>query len=406
MIDALTKSIPHGVAVEPGAMRGAGWNVLKDDLHLPLLVLKESALAFNLASMAAWCRENGLLHAPHGKTTMCPRIFSRQLAAGAWAITAANVSQAEVCARFGVRRVLIANQVVGGAQLRSLAGLLSEYSDLECYALVDSIEGIRSFGTVLDSAGLRKRLGVFVEWGRPDWRTGVHALERVRELAAEVQRYGALRLAGVEGFEGLAQDAGEVQVFLNELGAAGAAIRDLIEQDDLLISAGGSSYLAEVRSFAQRLPTGARTVVRSGCYVTHDHGLYQQRYEAAERTHDPAAYPALRPALELWSYVQSCPRPGLAVLTFGKRDCSYDAGLPVPLFSVAAEGREPRPARGSVVRTNDQHAIFEYEPEAELRVGDKVCCGISHPCTAFDKWRVIPLVDDDYNVLELYETYF
>ena len=113
-LDCVDKGVPYG---PPGT-----WNVLADDLHFPLLVLKETALAHNIAVMAEWCRHNGFLLAPHGKTTMCPQIYRRQLDAGAWAITVANVSQAMVCVRSGIRRILIANQVMGAQRCHPWLG--------------------------------------------------------------------------------------------------------------------------------------------------------------------------------------------------------------------------------------------------------------------------------------------
>ena len=49
---------------------------------------------------------------------------------------------------------------------------------------------------------------------------------------------------------------------------------------------------------------------------------------------------------------------------------------------------------------------FLAAEDIELHVGDRVACGIIHPCTAFDKWPVIPLVNDEYTVKDLYCTYF
>jgi len=41
-----------------------------------------------------------------------------------------------------------------------------------------------------------------------------------------------------------------------------------------------------------------------------------------------------------------------------------------------------------------------------LAVGDMVAFGISHPCLTFDKWQVICMVDDDYNVTSAIKTFF
>ena len=135
-------------------------------------------------------------------------------------------------------------------------------------------------------------------------------------------------------------------------------------------------------------------LLRSGCYVTHDHGIYAQQQETARAT-DPTL-PCFSAALELWAAVQSLPDPGVAIVSFGKRDCAYDISLPVPLDLPGAK----------ITAVNDQHAFLSYTPDSKLTVGNLLRFGISHPCTAFDKWRVIPLVDDSYKVIDLYRTYF
>jgi len=35
-----------------------------------------------------------------------------------------------------------------------------------------------------------------------------------------------------------------------------------------------------------------------------------------------------------------------------------------------------------------------------------VCLGISHPCTAFDKWQLIPVVDEEYRIVDVVRTFF
>jgi D-serine dehydratase len=224
-----------------------------------------------------------------------------------------------------------------------------------------------------------------------------------------------LRLRGIEGFEGLAhalepgEDVRQVKQFLADVAALAKEVQRFVPagKEPLIFSVGGSSFLDAVWEVGQQMQSDFQVVIRSGCYVTHDHGSYAQRLASAQQRNGAALLPAFRPALELWSHVQSKPEEGLAILNFGKRDCPYDAGLPIPLF-----GRNQNSERGidlstaTVFNTNDQHAHLRGPGSEHLRVGDQVCCGISHPCTAFDKWRAIPVVDDSYNLLDIYRTYF
>ncbi|MEN6604538.1 MAG: amino acid deaminase [Bryobacteraceae bacterium] len=419
-LDGTTKGLPFDAVVSPATVAAKKWNVLRQDLHFPLLVLKESPLDYNIKAMARWCADNGFLLAPHGKTTMCPQIYQRQLEAGAFGITVANVSQLLVCVRFGVKRILVANQIVGAANVRSLVGAMNADAGLECYCLVDSVEGTRLLARLIQECGAQRPLKVLLEWGRKGWRTGARTLSQAIDIYEEILKHpNQLAFGGIEGYEALAHDpAGEeVEVqqtreFLSAVARLTAEISGRRHGDlaGLILSIGGTSYLDLVWEALTKLDGQYKPVLRSGCYVTHDHGFYAERMAAMQsRNVAKNPVPVFRPALELWSYIQSIPDENRAILTFGRRDCPYDVGLPLPLCAVALEdgldgARSLESAR--ITAVNDQHAFMSFPGGVSLRVGDKICCGISHPCTAFDKWRAIPLVDENYDVIDLYLTYF
>ena len=154
----------------------------------------------------------------------------------------------------------------------------------------------------------------------------------------------------------------------------------------------------------------ARGVLRSGCYLTHDHLQYRRHMQCVgERL---KLTETLRPALEVWSVVQSCPEPGLALLSMGKRDVSYDLDLPLPVWRAEiGQGRvDAVPGHWTITALNDQHAYLKYDPASlpaqHPHVGQLVGSGISHPCTTFDKWRWMPVVDDDYRVVDAVSIHF
>jgi D-serine dehydratase len=414
------KGLPAGARITPSEARGRGWNILNGDLPLPLLVIKERALAHNLRTMAEWCGRNGLLLAPHGKTTMCPQIFERQIGHGAWAMTVASAAQAAICLRFGITRIVIANQVIDTESLRRLAIMLNQGAEIYC--LIDSIDGARRLSAGLARFGAQRPVNVLIELGRNGWRTGVRTLEQGMEVYAEASHHQSLRICGLEAFEGLASspdgsdaEAKIVDEFLDDLRRLGERLRaefpSAARKDEApILSAGGSAFLDRVLKLAQSTAGNFQFVVRSGCYVTHDHQQYQRKQEAwLARSDARDQLPQFIPALELWGCVHSVPQSERAILNFGKRDCSFDLGLPNPLFAYAegqpaGKGRELKTAQITVL--NDQHAYLDFGGEDRFEVGDLVGCGISHPCTSFDKWRVIPVVDDDYNVIDLYRTFF
>ena len=153
--------------------------------------------------------------------------------------------------------------------------------------------------------------------------------------------------------------------------------------------------------------TGMTVILRSGGYLFHDHGLYRKVTPAARGV---AGAPVLKPALELWAQVVSRPEPGLALLSAGRRDAGFDAGLPVPLRAIqpsaASHGGGATDLPGEITELNDQHAYLRLDPGTALAPGDLVVLGISHPCTTLDKWRLIPVLDDTDRITDVVHTFF
>jgi D-serine dehydratase len=367
--------------------------------------------------MSAFAAENGLLIAPHGKTTMAPQLFALQIADGAWAITVATVQQLEVCRRLGVRRVLLANQPIGRLEVDACFRALHEDDGFELYCLADSLAG-----AALLAAGARRNpppsecpLHVLVEVGFPGGRTGARTRADALAVARAVAAAPGLALAGFECFEGLLSNAPAVDAFLDEV-AATAITADgeglLPPGSPLVLSAGGSAFFDRVgeRFGPVELRRPVLRVLRSGCYLTHDSVAYATAFERIKgETTLRLPSGGLEPALEVWAYVQSRPESGRTILTMGKRDVSYDSNLPVPLLWYrpgAMKGPEPMPRGHAVLALNDQHCHLGTPGESPLKVGDMVGFGISHPCTTFDKWDLLMVVDNDYQVVDAVKTFF
>jgi D-serine dehydratase len=411
------KGLPIGAPLRQGAIGVQGWNVLHGDTSFPVAVLKTSALRHNLDWMRAFCERNKVELAPHGKTTMSPQLFGAQLANGAWGITLANAVQVQVAYRFGVRRVLIANQLVARSDVRAVLQLLHDDPDFECYVLADSLAGVARLSEEVASHPLARPLPVLVELGLSGKRAGCRTLDEAMTVARAIEHAPGLLLAGFEGYEGLLDERGAVEDFIQKLCALVLEADDegLFGAPEIMITAGGSGFfdlVAQGFKGLHGLSRPLRPVLRSGCYLTSDHGMYQVQLQKLDQREGIEPGQGLRPALEIWSVVQSRPEPGLAILTMGKRDASHDAGLPVPLLHHRPGPGAPRalPAGCEIVKMNDQHAYLrlpEGDPIRELlSVGDLVGCGISHPCTTFDRWPLLLAVDDDYAVRGALNTFF
>jgi D-serine dehydratase len=166
------------------------------------------------------------------------------------------------------------------------------------------------------------------------------------------------------------------------------------------VTAGGSAYFDRVVAAFRPLP--ATIVVRSGCYVTQDGGFYDQVSPLAGRGGGPRR---LLNALEVWGAVVSRPEPDFAVASFGRRDVPIDMGYPIPV-KAARDGVARDISGAEIVALSDQHAHLVIPPDLDLAPGDLVGARIVHPCGAFDKWRLLLVVDDAYRVTGGVRTFF
>jgi D-serine dehydratase len=400
-------------------MTASDQNVLREDLPLPLCLLRAGALDRNVARFQRYTESAGVLLCPHAKTAMSPALFGRQLAAGCWGLTVATCAQLQVARRHGVSRVFYANQLVGATDIRYVCGELRRDPRFDFYCLVDSVPGVELLASRVACADPGRPVNVLVEGGMSGGRCGVRDVGTAVAVAEAVRAAGPhLALVGVEGFEGLAQyrDAGrreaDVGEFLGFLVRIAETLdgRGLFQAGPVLLSAGGSAFYDLVigQLKAARLSLPHQVIVRSGCYLTQDWGAYAG-LQAHLQVRAGSAGPDLEPALEVWAQVLSVPEPGLVILSAGRRDFGQDAGNPVALTHVRRGTAERRPVRDSgwqMTAVSDQHAHMTVPPGHGAEVGDLIALGPSHPCTTFDKWRVVHLVDDDYNLLEAIPTYF
>ncbi|MGO9336538.1 MAG: amino acid deaminase [Terracidiphilus sp.] len=388
------------------------WNLLREDLSLPSAVLYQEKLQHNLNWMRQFISAYGVNLAPHGKTTMAPKLFDLQLKAGAWGITLATAHQVLVAYQHGARRILMANQLVGRQNIAIIANLLHD-PEFEFYCLVDSGEQIEHLGRSFSDQGLR--LNVLIELGVFGGRAGIRDDEQLSISLDALSRWrNSIALCGVEIYEGVLQDESSIREFLQR---AVEVTRKLAQEDrfqhaPIVLSGAGSAWydvVAEVFTAAQ-FGDSVEIVLRPGCYLTHDVGTYR---EAQTRIleHNPIARrmaSGLVPALHVWAYVQSVPEADKAIVGMGRRDAAFDSGLPVPALHFRPGNVTPQvaPAHWLVTKMMDQHAYLQIRPGDDLRVGDMIGFDICHPCLTFDKWRMLPILNADYQVIDVIQTFF
>jgi D-serine dehydratase len=395
-----------------GEIAGLRWNLLREDLSLPTAVLYDEKLEHNLRWMKQFAAAYGASLAPHGKTTMAPKLFLRQLRAGAWGITLATAQQTRVAYEHGIRRVLMANQLVGRQNMETIARLQKD-PQFEFFCLVDSADSVDLLGSFFKARG--QRLNVLLEYGARDGRTGVRNPEQLQSVLSALSQWQELiGLCGVEVFEGVLRE----EAFIREFVQKAVTITEELarahrfSRSPILLSGAGSAWydvVAEIFSKAD-FSQPVEVLLRPGCYLTHDVGVYLEAQQQIKLRNEVARRmdASLVPALQLWAYVHSVPEPNKAILGLGKRDAAFDAGLPVPALHYRPGEPAPHavPSTWRLTKMMDQHAYLEILSPKTIQVGDMIALDISHPCLTFDKWRYLPVVDPAYNVIDIVETFF
>ncbi|WP_149830890.1 alanine racemase [Streptomyces tailanensis] len=401
---------PDADGLTVAELAGQRRNLFTGGFTTPVLALSAERLEHNLALMETYAVRHGLSFAPHGKTSMAPRLFWRQIERGAWGITLAVPHQVRVAREFGIQRVFLANEVVDAVALRWIAGELAADPSFRLVCYVDSVRGVELMDAAL--RGSARPVDVVVELAAGEGaRTGVRTEAECAAVADAVAGAGTLRLVGVAGYEGEVPDAdpGRVRAWLRRL--VGLAV-DLDKAgrfaglEEVVVSAGGSAWfdaVAEVFAGIPELSVPVRKLLRSGAYLSHDVGHYR-RVTPFNRVPEEGA---LESAFRLWAQVVSRPSDEQAFANAGKRDAAYDLDLPsVEVVRDVGTGAV-RDAEGiTVTSLSDQHAWLRTAAEAELSVGDWVGLGLSHPCTSFDKWQLIPVVEADGTVTDYVRTFF
>ncbi|MEV5083018.1 amino acid deaminase [Streptomyces sp. NPDC056159] len=399
---------PDADGLTVGELTAQRRNLFTGGFSTPVLALSAERLEHNLKLMETYAARHGLAFAPHGKTSMAPQLFHRQLEHGAWGITLAVPHQVRVARAFGISRVFLANELVDPAALRWVAAELAADPAFRFICYVDSVRGVELMDAALEGAA--RPVDVVVELGAGEGaRTGVRTEAECAAVADAVAATDTLRLVGVAGYEGEVPQADpeRVRAWLTRLVALAVDLDKagkFARAEEIVVSAGGSAWfdtVSEVFAGIPELSWPVLKLLRSGAYVSHDDGHYR-KITPFNRVPEEGA---LEPAFRLWAQVVSRPSPEQAFANAGKRDAAYDLDLPFAQV-VRREGAE-RPATGiEVTGLSDQHAWLSTASGAELEVGDWVGLGLSHPCTSFDKWSLIPVAEADGTVVAYVRTFF
>ncbi len=398
------------------SLAGTGWNILAEEVSFPIAVIKEQVLLNNARWMQDFSDRAAVKLAPHGKTSMAPELFNVQLAQGCWGISLATVPQVINAAQHGVQRIILANQLVGKLHMQLLADLLST-SALEFYCFVDSKENAEALGEYFTARNIS--LNILIEVGVTQGRCGWRDPDNITPLLEVIKQFPHLQLCGISFYEGVIhgnEAEAEIRSFIKSISRLVSRLyrENLFDVDPVMITGAGSAWYdivaTELMSSQAMEDISYTAIIRPGCYLIHDTGIYQRAQDEVVQRSQLACDISgeLISSLQLWAYVHSVPEAGLAVVGLGKRDVAFDAGLPTPEYFYRPGTEKPisLDKAWQVVSIMDQHCMMKIADNALIRPGDIICFSSSHPCLTMDKWRHIGLIDDNFVVNKTIETFF
>jgi D-serine deaminase-like pyridoxal phosphate-dependent protein len=320
--------------------------MLKHDLDTPALLVDLNVMERNIERMARTFREAGVGWRPHTKGLKVPQIAHKLLEAGAFGVTCAKVSEAEVMANAGIRDILIANQVVGEQKIARLLNLLPH---ADVVVAVDSQQNVDMLDRAARERGARLRVVVEVNTGMN--RAGVEPGEPAVALSCYVATKPGLRYVGVMGWEGHATKLADpaekrsaVERAVGSLTDTAAACRTAGLPVDIVSCGGTGTYL---------ITSGLSgvTEVQAGGGILCD--IYYR--ESMHVDHEFAS--------TILATVTSRPSPTRIICDAGKKVMSSDAAVPRPLID----------GQLLSVSLSAEHARIELaEPDTNVGVGDKI----------------------------------
>ena len=407
---------PYFLKGVPGnRKKNAHYNLSKEEISLPCATIKMSAIANNIAWMQEFANQANVLLCPHIKTSLTPTIINQQVGAGAWGLTVATIQQAFIAKNCGAKYIILANQLVGKSNFE-LALKLIEDSQCQLFVCVDSVINAKELNSFFQSK--KQTLNILVEIGINGGRCGVRSENDIDTLFSFILDCSNLSLQGIEFYEGVIHgqnEIDEIRKFLKFISCLAERYlkTQSFDTDQPIITGAGSAFYDLVIEMLSSLPVSYKKIIRPGCYVSHDTGIYDraQKNVRSRLEHSPLLCfdieGDLLSAIEIWAYVQSKPEKNKLIINIGKRDVAFDTDLP----KLERAFRSSIPLNielNNILSTSvmDQHMFLDVPTDCPLQVGDIVVFSTSHPCITFDKWRYIAVSDDDDNVLGWMKTEF
>lgn len=333
----------------------------KWDLDTPALLMDLDVMERNISEMARFTRSAGVGLRPHIKNHMSPFIARKQLEAGAAGFCCQTITEAEIVASWGIRDILITNEVVGRAKIRRLIGLRS-YTNV--MVVVDDVANAGELSEAALASG--RSLDVFIDVDTGYHRCGVMPFEPALRFAQGLIGLKGLHLKGINGYSPMHETDPKARREKQELMLnASVGTRTMLQEKGIpvdILSAGCTS----VYDIAATYP--GVTEIQPGTYALMD----LNNKEIVGTTPADLNY-----SLTVLATVISRPTDDRIVVDAGNKTLAVEHCLPIPKGVDGAE----------LFRLSAEHSRIRAEgPSRKLKVGDMIELLVSYCDGTVNRW--------------------
>jgi len=340
------------------------------DVDTPALIIDLDRFESNLNLMSKQVEDLGVNLRPHAKTHKSADIAKAQMARGAVGVCCQKVSEAEALATDGIQNILITNQVVGRHKVDRLVRLSKKAEISVC---VDHSENILELNAAASRANID--LAVFVEMDVGGGRCGAFPGKPVLDLASQVVQAPCLKFAGLQAYNGQAQElrsyAGRRQateVVCNAVEETVLLLKERNIQCPTVTGSGTGTWEFEGSSKVY-------TELQAGSYVFMDASYLRNE------NIDGKVGRVFQSSLYIYTLVMSATSHEYAVVDAGLKSIAFDQGMPAVVGDLGANYYEP----------SDEHGLIKLtEATRSYSLGDKIMLIPGHcdPTVNLHNWYV------------------
>ena len=330
----------------------------------PALVVDHKILLGNITKMAEFCKKHYIGVRPHFKTHKCVEIAKLQLKAGAVGITVQTIDEAEALVKGGIKKVLLANELVDANKIRRFLKLVKKGNEL--IIAVENEKNLKLLDALAGKAG--KTINALVEVDVGMNRCGTKPGAKTLEFVLKVLRCRNIVFKGLQGYEG---HTVLIPGRKERAAASGASLKALVDTKVLLLENRIDCEIVTAGGTGTYDLTGLNpniTDIQPGSYVYMD-----------------AKYGTVSGDFRKTLYVLAtilCRRDnGDYIGDAGHKALTSEFGMPKLL--------EPK---GEILKLNEEHCRLKIENRKHKKI-KQVKITPSHCCTTVNLYDNIYVVD-------------